>query len=118
MPEGRNMCRTPEQIIEETIILQEIDDHIEKNNLSPLDKLSLRVMKHIYIKGEQNQDDIQIIAKSSKLCNDNPSLVYYFRHETVRFLLTSMSVFLFFYVIASAIESVVGLESILKAWIP
>ena len=57
------MCRPLGDIMTDDFIIQEIDEHIEKNNLEPLEKLTLRVLKYSYAKSIQIQEDVEILAK-------------------------------------------------------
>lgn len=52
------MCRTEGEIMLDDPIIQDIDEHIARNHLDPLDKLMLRVMKHNYAKSIQIEESV------------------------------------------------------------
>ena len=52
------MCRQVGDIMRNDPIIQDIQAHIDKNNLSDLERLQLRVQKHNYAKVIQIQEDV------------------------------------------------------------
>ena len=68
------MCRTIGEIMDSDIIIQEIDDYIAENNLEPLEKLTLRVLKHNYAKSIQIKEDVEELATCVDKHHDDKDL--------------------------------------------
>ena len=109
------MCQTPEQIADSNLTIQEIDDYLDRNELSAQEKLMLRVMRHNMITGIQIQQDIQPISKALDDTKKNPSLLYKFRHDTGKVIAGWMFVFGATYVVYRFLEIIVGLEAIITS---
>ena len=92
-------------------LVQELDDYIEANHLPPTEKLLLRLAKHNYIFSMQTKEDIQDMK-------DNPSILWMLRYQTKSTVATLFSIGAGMYVIYHVIEHFIGMEAVLKAWIP
>ena len=115
------MCRPTGEIMENDIIVQEIDDYIEQNNLEPIEKLTLRVLKHTYVKNVQIQEDMTEVKSHAKECQENPSLLKIYRDKPKQFFKGVIS-FIFgiglIHFFFRVVEIVSGLEGLLKALLP
>ena len=108
------MCRPAETIMQDDFIIQEIDEHLEKNELEPLERLSLRVMKYNRIDVLQVKDDVEPLKEFIKC----PSLSYRFKHETGKVLLEWVFILGASYFMFRVVEILTGLEGLLKLLAP
>ena len=92
-------------------LVQELDDYITANNLPPTEKLLLRLAKHNYIFSMQTKEDISEMK-------DNPSILWLLRYKTKSTLVTIFSIGAGMYFVYSVMEHLVGMEEILKVWVP
>ena len=88
-------------------LVQEIDAHIEQNNLDPLERLTLRVLKHNYILGKETQE----VTK-------HPSLGWRFRNETGAVIMEWLGILGASYFLFRVIEIMTGLDGLLKLLSP
>ena len=112
------MCRTKEEIMVDDIIIQEIDEHIKRNNLAPLELLTLRVMKYNRIDVLQVKDDIAPVLAHVNVCKKNPSLVWYFRNNTGKTVAVVSSILFCTYVILGILETLIGFDVLIKSLLP
>jgi Mg2+/Co2+ transporter CorC len=106
------MCRDIKDIMENDPIIGEIQDHIDKNNLTDLERLQLRVQKHNYAKVLQIQDDVSKHIGNEK-CHTPGGLLI--RGPVIAWGTTILLLsFTLFYIVAT----VVGVDELLKAAMP
>lgn len=112
------MCRTVEEIKQDNIILQEVDEFISENNIDPVQKLILRVVRRNFIATEQIKDDQEPLLDFLEDSKESPSIIWLLKNQPQSTMAVLFSVFSFLYVTAHIIEHFLGFEAILKAWIP
>ena len=112
------MCDTPEKIMEDNIIVQELDDYINENHLKPMNKLILRGVKHNLIANYQIQQDLASIASHAKRCEESPSLIARFKENPRKVIAELTGVAFIYFTIFYTVATILGLEELLKAAIP
>ena len=106
------MCRDIKDIMDNDPIIGEIQDHIDKNNLTDLERLQLRVQKHNYAKVLQIQEDVSKHIGNER-CHTPQGLLL--RSPVIAWGVSILFVsFTLFYIVAT----VAGVDVLLKATIP
>jgi len=112
------MSRTEKEIMQNDIIIQEIDAHIDANHLEPLDKLMLRVMKYNRIDVLQIKDDLKPVFKQTEENKKNPSLIWSFRNQTGKTMAVFSLIVMGSYFILRVLEMILGIEAMIKPLLP
>jgi len=113
-----HIAEQAEKIAQLSPIIQDLDDHIAKNHLEPGEKLIFRLLRHSYVNDIRLDLRITPLAEHMKTSLDNPSLLYQFRHETGKALVTWFFIFLGVNIIYSILEQALGLADLIKVLLP
>jgi len=105
------MSHYKEILMQDSIIIQEIDDYLEENGNDPKSTLILRVLK-------QNMITMKPVIEHSLECQKNPSLAWKFKNETGKVLVTWGAILGGAYFIFRVVDVCLGLDGFLKALLP
>lgn len=108
------MCQTIEEITEEHIIVQDLDKYIAKNGDTQT-TLVMRVLRRNYISDIQIKQDLQPLIKCNK---ESPSISWMLKNKTVKTVASVSFVLFSSYLVCRVLETVVGLDKLLMAWMP
>jgi len=105
------MYKSAKEAMEKDPIIQEIDAHIGANNLEPLEKLILRVLKY-------NRADLLPTVSQSRACKENPSLIWLLKNKTAATFSQLFLIYGLVYFFFRVIETMTGLGGVLKLLTP
>ena len=118
MPEKPDYEKQAEEIAERHIVIQELQDYVDKNNLSKGEKLNFRMLKRLYVNDIKTDLIMAPVLKHTEGCRKNPSLIWLLRNKALATISQLFVIAALFYFFFRVIEVMTGLGGILELLTP